>query len=113
MNRTAAGLAFTTTEVTLATVTLPTGSYLLSGKASIVRTGGTAGTVCTLYNGATVLDQLTNQTSTTGELAVVQGYVTLAAQTAITFKCVGQTGVSATASNRTLTAYKVNTLTVQ
>lgn len=113
MNRTAGNLAFTTSEQTLATLTLPAGNYLLFAKASIVRTGGTSGTVCTLYNGTTSIDQLNNQTSTTGELAKLQSFVQLSAQAVITFKCNGQTGVSATASNRTLTAIKVNTLTVQ
>jgi hypothetical protein len=113
VNQTAAGTAFTTTEVTLGTLTLPAGNFLLSAKASILRTGGTNGTVCTLYNGATVLDQLTNQTSTVGELAVLQAYVQLASNATITFRCNGQTGVSATASRRTLTAFRVNALTVQ
>ena len=99
--------------MTLATLTLPIGNYLLSAKASILRTAGTQGTVCTLYNGATVLDQLTNQTSTIGELAVMEGSVTLAAAGTITMKCNGQAGVTATASRRTLRAYKLNTLTVQ
>jgi len=113
VNTTAAGQSFTTTEVTLATLNLPTGTYLLSAKASIQRTAGSQGTVCTLYNGATVLDQLTNQTSTIGELAVLEGSVTLATAGTITMRCNGQTSVTATASRRTLRAYKLNTLTVQ
>ncbi|MEP7117904.1 MAG: hypothetical protein ABI880_09995, partial [Acidobacteriota bacterium] len=97
----------------LATVTLPAGSYLLTAKAAIVRAGGNSGSLCTLNNGATVLDQLVNQSSTSGELTVLSGSVTLAGATAITMRCYTSPGTSLSASFRVLSAYKLNTLTVQ
>ena len=57
-------------------------------------------------------DQLMNQGSTSGELTVLQSSVTLGASTAITMRCVLSTG-TADVSRRTITAYKLSTLTVQ
>ena len=105
-----------TTDVVVATLTnLPAGSYLLSGKANIIKTGATANfTTCALKNGATVLDQLQNQTSTSGELSVLSGSVTLAAPATITMTCrVSAASTTMAAQFRVLTAFKVNTLTVQ
>jgi hypothetical protein len=103
-----------TTVSTLATVTLPAGSYLLTGKVNLTRTAGTGTSVCTVNDGATVLDQLGNQASTSGELTVLQTSVVLTASTPITLRCANSaTTTNTTANFRVLTAYKLNTLTVQ
>ena len=112
INQVVAALPLATTELTMASLTLPAGSYLLHAKASLLRTNGNGSSACTLYNGLTVLDQLMNQGSTSGELTVLQSSVTLAANTAIIMRCVMSTG-TADVSRRTLTAYRVSTLTVQ
>lgn len=111
INRTTTTVAVPTTPVTLATLNLPAGSYLLSGKVSLVRTGGGGTSTCTLNDGATVLDQLDNQTSTSGELTVLQSAVTLTGTTAITVRCSSTSAVNA--SFRVLSAYKLNSLTQQ
>ena len=112
INQVVATQALATTELTMASLTLPAGSYLLQAKASVLRTNGNGTSACTLYNGATVLDQLVNQGSTAGELTVLQSSVTLGASTAITMRCVMSTG-AADVSRRTISAYKLSTLTVQ
>jgi len=115
-NTTAAAVAnIGSTDVILATVNLPAGSYLLVGKVSIARTSGGGTSLCTLNNGATVLDQTSNQGTASGETPVVQAPLTLAVAgpTAITVRCRSTAGTLSTATFRALSAYKLNTLTVQ
>jgi hypothetical protein len=84
----------------------------LLGKASVLRTGGNGTNTCRLYNGATLIDTLQNQSTTSGEVAVLHAPVTLAATTSVTMRCQTSSG-TADASNRTLSAYKLSTLTTQ
>ena len=119
VNSNAATVAnISTTDVTLATVNLPAGSYLLIGKVNIVRTAGNGTSTCTVNNGATVLDQANNQGNSSGEISVLQGSLTLAVvgPTAVTLRCRSVNGSQATTSSasfRVLSAYKLSTLTVQ
>lgn len=98
---------------TVTTLNLPAGSYLFFGKVAILRTGGSGSSACTLNSGATVLDTLANQASTSGELSVLNGAVTLAATTTVTVRCNTTAGTTMSANNRVLSAYKISTLTVQ
>lgn len=107
-----------TADVTLATISLPAGSYLLFGKATLVRASGNGTSVCTLYNGLTALDQLTLPGSSVGEVVALHAPLTLAVPgpTALTLACRSVNGSQATlhtASFRVLSAYKLSTLTVQ
>jgi hypothetical protein len=113
VNRTTAAISVgSLAEATVSALNLPAGSYLLLGKASMVRTGGNGTNTCRLYNGATVIDQLQNQSTASGEVAVLHTSVTLAATATVTMRCQTSSG-TADASNRTLSAYKLSTLTVQ
>lgn len=97
----------------MASLSLPAGSYLFFGKLGVLRGGGTGLPTCTLVSGATVLDTLVNQSSTSGELTVLNGAATLAATTTVQVRCYTSAGTTLTGNNRVLTAYKVSTLTVQ
>lgn len=114
MNRTAGSLptAFGTTDTTVATLTLPAGSYLLFGKAQVTRVSGTGTSTCKLFDGSTLIDSLQNQGSTSGEAQLVHAGVTLSATSTITMRCAMTSGTG-NASNRTLSAFKLSTLTVQ
>jgi hypothetical protein len=113
VNRTTGAIAIgSAAEVTVATLNLSAGSYLILGKASIVRTGGNGTNTCRLYDGAAVFDLLQNQNTTSGELSVLHAPLTLAANAAVTMRCQTSSGTS-DASNRTLSAYKLNSLTTQ
>ena len=103
-----------TTVTTVATLNLPAGNYLVTGKVNLTRTGGTGTSVCTLNNGATVLDQLGNQGSSSGELTVLQTSVALTGAATITMRCNNSsTTTTMTAAFRVLTAYSLSSLTVQ
>lgn len=112
VNRTAGSVSIGTTNTTVASLSLPAGSYLLYAKASLTRASGNGSSECSLLNGATLLDQVTNQASASGEVNVVHGTVTLGATTSITFAC-RMTSGTANVTNRTLSAMRFTTLTVQ
>ena len=111
-DQTATAVSIGTSDVTLATLSLPAGSYLLTAKASLIRTSGSGTTTCTLYNGATVLDQLQNQSSSSGEVNVLHTALTLANTSSVTFACRASSGASS-GSRRILSAYKLATLILQ
>lgn len=107
-----------TTEVTVATLNLPAGSYLLIGKSNVVRSSGNGTAICTLNQGATILDQANLQGTSSGEVATLHAPLTLAVAgpTAITMRCRSVNGTQttfSTASFRTLSAFKLGTLTAQ
>jgi hypothetical protein len=112
VNRNAAAVAVGTTRVVVATLTLPAGDYLLYAKGTVVRTGGNGTSECTLMEAATTLDTTANQSTTTGELAAAHGFVSLPATATVTFGC-RMTSGTANVSNRTLSAVRFTTLTVQ
>jgi len=112
VNRTVGAVSVTTTNGVVASLSLPAGSYLLHGKANLVRTGGNGSSECSLLNGGTVLDLSVNQGTTTGEVITADGVVTLTGTTTINYSCRVTSG-SANVSNRTLTAIGFTTLTVQ
>jgi hypothetical protein len=112
VNRVAGATALATTSVVVAQLTLPAGTYMVFAKANIVRTNGNGASECVILNGATPVDTVVNQSTTTGEVNVAQGPVTLAGSATLTFGC-RVLGGSATASNRTLSALKFAILTEQ
>jgi hypothetical protein len=105
-------VAIATTNVTVASLTLPAGSYLLYAKANLVRTGGSGSNECSLRDGATALDTVANQGNATGEVIVAHAAITLSATTTVTYQCRVTAG-TANASNRTFSAVRFTALTVQ
>jgi hypothetical protein len=105
-------VAVGTTRVVVSTLSLPAGDYLLYAKATVVRTSGNGTSECTILNGATTLDTTANQASASGEVAVAHAHVSLTATTSITYGCRMSTG-GANVANRTFSAVKFSTLTVQ
>lgn len=113
-NRNAGALtaAFGTTSTTIGALTLGVGNYLLTGKARVYRVSGTGTVTCNLLAGTTVLDSVQFASSTTGTVAVMHAPLTLSASTAVTMQCAVSAG-TVNANNRTLSAYSLQTLTMQ
>jgi hypothetical protein len=112
VDRNAATQAVTTTQVTVASLSLPAGDYLLLGKLVMVRVSGSGYSECQLLEGSTVLDQAQATNSSNGAVLTAHGYVSLSATTTINLRCRITSG-SANASQRTLSAVRFSTLTLQ
>lgn len=114
-NRSAGALttSFGSTSTTIGALTLGPGNYLLTGKARVYRVSGTGTVTCNLLAGSTVLDTVQFASSTSGVVAVVHAPVTLtAATTSVRMQCLVSSGTG-NADNRTLSAYSLQTLTLQ
>jgi len=115
VNQNVAGVTVSSaTNVTVSSLNLPAGSYLLFAKAKALRSGSTAITVtCTLRNGATVLDELQSPLSnTTPTVIALHSAVTLAATTTVTVQCNRNAGTGIV-SHRAFSAQAFTNLTVQ
>ncbi len=101
-------------NVTVASLSLPAGSYLFFAKAKALRSGSTNTTItCTLRNGATVLDELQAPLSTsTPTVVALHSYATLNAAGTVTMQC-SRSGGTGIVSYRTLSAQAFTNLTVQ
>lgn len=116
VNQTTAGVLLdSTTLVTVASLDLPAGSYLLSAKSKLERNSGTITVTCSIRNGSTVLDEVSAYVSSTIRVnpAVLQSPVTLAAPTTITMRCNRSGSGSVDVSFTTLSAQAFTNLTVQ
>lgn len=118
VNQNVAGVTVSSsTNVTVGSLNLPAGSYLLFAKAKALRSGSTTPTItCTLRNGATVLDELQTQLGSTSipEAITLHSAVTLAATTTVTVQC-NRSSASGTGivSHRAFSAQAFTNLTVQ
>src|ERR1035437_9728099 len=102
------GVNATSTPVTLS-VTVPAGSYDITGKAQEQNWDGTnpAALSCTLAAGSTILDQ----TFSTALANVVHGSITATADTTFTLSCVGSnSATNVHVNDPTLSAIKVGTI---
>ena len=112
MNRTEAAVTVNGTSTTVATLELPAGSYLIYAKANVVRNGGNGSSECIVFNGSEAVDTVVNQGTPTGEVNFAHGAVTLTDTTTLTYGC-RITANTATVSNRTFSAIRITSLTVQ
>jgi hypothetical protein len=101
-------------NTTVATITLTAGKYLVMGKLDVRRTGGgSVAVTCDLLDTLTVIDTFSTYVSSSNYIApsFISSVQPIAA-TIVTLAC--RTGSSnVTVQNRSLSAVKVQTLTLQ
>jgi hypothetical protein len=103
-----------TNPLTLETLSVPAGTYLLTVKARVIRqNGGSTALTCSIRSGATILDDAAINPSSSGTVIVLHGYVTLAAAGNLDFRCYSGNTTGNAVSNRTFSAQQFTNLTVQ
>ncbi len=101
----------TNSPTTIATLSLPAGSYLVTAKARLVRSNNVTAT-CRLYAGNTIFDESAFQAGSSGALMTLHAPLTLTTTTTVTVRC-SSSNNNTTASYRTLSAQAFTNLTVQ